>query len=68
MTSAAHFWEELCRPAPASTLRAWELMRVRPGPPETERHHRLRADLSTRKVGGQELGQWQVEVTGSGRI
>jgi hypothetical protein len=30
--------------------------------------HRLRADLSTRKVGGQELEQWQVEVTAGGRI
>jgi hypothetical protein len=43
-------------------------MRTHPGPPETERHHQLRAELATRKVGGQELEQWQVEVTGGGRI
>jgi hypothetical protein len=39
-----------------------------PGRPGTERHHQLQADLATRKVGGRELEQWQVEVTGSGRI
>ena len=66
--AAASGWEELCRHAPANTLRAWQLMPTRPGLPETERHHRLRADLSTRKVGGQELEQWQIEVTGGGRI
>jgi hypothetical protein len=43
-------------------------MRSSPGAPETDRHHRLRAELATRKVGSQELDQWQIEVTGGGRI
>lgn len=66
--ASASGWEELCRHAPANTLKTWQLMRAHPGPPETERHHQLRGDLATRKMGGQELEQWQVEVTGGGRI
>ena len=43
-------------------------MRANPRPPQDSRHHRLRHDLATRKVGAQELEQWQIEVTGGGRI
>jgi hypothetical protein len=43
-------------------------MRANPRPPEDSRHHRLRYDLATRKLGALELEQWQIEVTGGGRI
>src|SRR5260221_634947 len=39
-----------------------------PRPAQDSRHHRLRYDLATRKVGAQELEQWQIEVTGGGRV
>jgi hypothetical protein len=43
-------------------------MRSDPRPPEDMRHHRLRGELALRKYGTRELEQWQIEVTGSGRI
>jgi hypothetical protein len=55
-TEAAKGWE------------AYEVLRTNPRPPEDSRHHRLRYDLATRKVGAQELDQWQIEVTGGGRV
>jgi hypothetical protein len=67
-SKAAHGWEELCRQAPGNTRDAFDLMRSNPRPPEDLRHHRLRGSLATRKFGARELEQWQIEVTGSGRI
>ena len=67
-TEAARGWEDLCRQAPGNTRDAYEGMRTNPRPPEDSRHHRLRYDLATRKVGAQELEQWQIEVTGGGRV
>ncbi|MFB6567349.1 hypothetical protein [Streptomyces noursei] len=44
-------------------------MRTNPAPqPETPRHHRLKRDLATGVYQGRELPQWQIEVTGAGRI
>jgi hypothetical protein len=34
----------------------------------TPRHSRLRGDLATAIYGGRELEQWEIEVTGAGRI
>lgn len=65
---AAKGWENLCRQSPGNTRDAYELMRISPRPPQDSRHHRLRYDLATRKLGAVELEQWQIEVTGSGRI
>jgi hypothetical protein len=67
-TEAARGWEELCRQAAGNTRDAYEVMRANPRPSEDSRHHRLRHDLATRKVGAQELEQWQIEVTGAGRV
>jgi len=53
---------------PANTRKAWDLMRTSPGRPETPRHSRLRGDLATAIYGGRELEQWEIEVTGAGRI
>ena len=46
-------------------------MRTDPGPAvQTNRHHQLKGSLATGTHGGRQLhgGQWQIEVTGSGRI
>lgn len=43
-------------------------MRSDPRPPEDTRHTRLRGALGTRELGGRQLEQWQIEVTGGGRI
>jgi len=67
-TEAARGWEDLCRQAPGNTRDAYGVMRTSPRPPEDSRHHRLRHDLATRKAGAQELEQWQIEVTGGGRV
>jgi len=65
---AARGWDELCRQAPGNTRDAYELMRSNPRPPHDSRHMRLRGSLARRKFGGSELEQWQIEVTGGGRI
>lgn len=67
-TSAANGWEDLCRHAPRNTREAYDLMRADPRPPQDSRHERLRGVLASRKFGNRELEQWQIEVTGGGRI
>lgn len=66
---SAKGWDELARAAPANLRRAFEVIRDTPRPaPSTERHHRLRGDLSTANRKGADLEQWQFEVTTGGRI
>lgn len=65
---AARGWGELCTRAPANTRAAFELMRVNPRPPKDADHYQLRGQLATRSYGGRSLEQWQVKVSGSGRI
>jgi hypothetical protein len=67
-SDAASGWEALCAQAPGNTRKAWDLMRSSPGRPETPRHSRLRGKLATAMYGGRELEQWEIEVTGAGRI
>jgi hypothetical protein len=67
-SEAASGWEALCAQAPGNTRKAWDLMRTSPGRPETARHSRLRGDLAAAIYGGRELEQWEIEVTGAGRI
>lgn len=55
-------------PAAGNTRWAWDLMRTRPGPPETPRHTRLRGKLGTGEYGGRSLERREIEVTGGGRI
>lgn len=66
--AAAKGWDDLCSQAEANTRDAFELMRSTPRPPEDTRHSRLRGGLATRTYDGRELEQWEIEVTGSGRI
>jgi mRNA-degrading endonuclease RelE of RelBE toxin-antitoxin system len=67
-SEAAKGWDELCARAREKTRTAYELMRSNPRPPEVDSHHRLRGGLSTREMRGKQLEQWQVKVSGSGRI
>jgi hypothetical protein len=50
------------------TREAYEPIRVNPRPPEDGSHYRLRGSLATKSFGGRTLEQWQVKVSGSGRI
>ncbi|MGW5703822.1 hypothetical protein [Amycolatopsis japonica] len=43
-------------------------MRLKPGADSSERHHQLKGTLSTGNASGRALPQWQIEVTGGGRI
>lgn len=65
---AAKGWDELCRQAATNKRLAFELMRSNPRPPEDRRHTRLRGDLAKRSFDGREFEQWEIEVTGGGRI
>ncbi|MFI0941334.1 hypothetical protein [Streptomyces sp. NPDC021020] len=67
--SAAVGWLELCRQAPGNTLDAWLQMRTGPAPVvPTPRHHRLKGDLAIGTRNGKTYPQWQIEVTGGGRV
>lgn len=65
---AAKGWDTLCSQAPGKTREAFELMRSDPRPREDARHSRLRGDLAWHDFGGRRLEQWEIEVTGGGRI
>jgi hypothetical protein len=67
-SEAAKGWEELCGYAASGTREAFELMRVSPRPPQDGSHYRLRGSLASRELRGRVLEQWQVKVSGSGRI
>lgn len=67
-SEAASGWVVLCAQAPGNTRAAWELMLKSPGPPETPRHSKLRGRLAVVEFGGRPLDQWEIEVTGAGRI
>jgi len=68
INEAARGWEELCVRAKAKTREAYELMRSNPRPPQDDSHYQLRGDLATRSHAGRDLEQWQIKVSGSGRI
>src|SRR5215475_13376860 len=62
-------WDELCGQAATNTGRAWQVMRTNPLPAAaTSRHHPLKGSYATGTYRGLPLPQWQIEVTGSGRI
>jgi hypothetical protein len=67
-SEAAKSWDDLCAHAASSTREAFELIRVSPRPPQDHAHYRLRGGLGTREFKGRALEQWQVKVSGSGRI
>lgn len=68
-SSAANGWEDLCQRAPGPTGEAYDILSSSPRSNERPtRQHRLRGSLGTRVVAGEELEQWQYEVTAGGRI
>lgn len=65
--AAVDGWEQLCSHAPGPVLAAWATLRTDPRH-RGVRQHPLRGDLATRSIAGRVLDQWQLEVTGAGRI
>jgi len=67
-SEAAKGWADLCQQVPSNTFEAWTVMRAGPPASSNSRHHALKGSLSTGTYQGVEMTQWQIEVTGSGRI
>jgi hypothetical protein len=68
-SEAAKGWSDLCQTAAANTLEAWRKMRTHPAPTvPTERQHQLKGSLSMGSYQGEVFNQWQIEVTGAGRV
>jgi hypothetical protein len=66
---AAKAWEHLCSQAPGNTRAAYETIESNPCPmPPTDRQHQLKGQLAIDCYRGEQLPQWQYEVTGAGRI
>lgn len=67
--TAGKGWDNLCSQAPTNTLAAWKTMRSDPKPTvQTPRHFWLKHDLKFGTYQGKTYPQWQIEVTGGGRI
>jgi mRNA-degrading endonuclease RelE of RelBE toxin-antitoxin system len=67
-SEAAKGWDDLCTHARGKTREAFELIRANPRPPQDDSHYRLRGSLASRSFNARELEQWQIKVSGSGRI
>lgn len=66
-SDAAKGWEEVCAAAPANARVAWEKITTEPRD-RTDRQHPLKGRLGSRSVNGEDMEQWQYEVTGGGRL
>ena len=66
-SEAVRGWEAVCAAAPGNARTAWERITTDPRL-RTDRQHPLRGKLGTRSVNGELLEQWQLEVTGGGRL
>ena len=64
---AVNGWDQLSRHAPGPTLAGWTILRRDPRR-RGGRQHPLKGELGTRLIGGRLLEQWQLEITGAGRI
>jgi hypothetical protein len=65
--AAVDGWEKLSSHAPGPSRTAWAILRTDPRR-RGNRQHPLKGELATRSIGGRILDQWQLEVTGAGRI
>lgn len=65
--SAVEGWERLSSQAPGPSRNAWLTLRSDPRS-RNDRQHPLKGALGTRSIGGRVLEQWQLEVTGAGRV
>lgn len=66
-SDASKGWEKLCVVAPGNSRVAWEKITADPRL-RTDRQHPLKGSLGTRAINGEEMEQWQYEVTGGGRL
>jgi hypothetical protein len=66
-SDAVKGWEQVCSAAPANARVAWERITTDPRQRDS-RQHPLRGSLGSRSVNGEELEQWQYEVTAGGRV
>jgi len=66
-SDAVKGWDKVCAAAPANARVAWEKITADPRD-RTDRQHPLKGSLGTRSVNGEEMEQWQYEVTGGGRL
>ena len=66
-SDAVKGWDQVCSAAPANARVAWEPITTDPRQRDS-RQHPLKGSLGSRTVNGEELEQWQYEVTAGGRI
>lgn len=66
-SDAVKGWEKICVAASGNARVAWEKITADPRE-RTNRQHPLKGGLGSRSVNGEEMEQWQYEVTGGGRI
>lgn len=66
-SDAVKGWEQVCAAAPANARVAWERLTADPRQRDS-RQHPLKGALAARTVNGNDLEQWQYEVTAGGRI
>lgn len=64
---AAAGWQRITRAVSANARVAWDVLTTDPRRRDS-RQHPLKGKLGTRLVDGDELEQWQYEVTGGGRL
>lgn len=67
-SDAVKGWDVLCQQAAGNTSKAWHLIRSNPRPPVDDRHFQLSGALATKLIDGASCDQWELEVTGGGRI
>ncbi len=66
-SDAAKGWEKVCAAVPGNARVAWEKIPADPRE-RTDRQHPLKGSPGTRMVNGEDMEQWQYEVTGGGRL
>lgn len=66
-SEAAKGWEKVCGAAPGNARIAWEKITADPRE-RTDRQHPLKGSLGRRSINGEQMEQWQYEVTGGGRL
>lgn len=66
-SEAASEWPELCAKYPGTTREAWDRMRYLPLD-RTATQKPLAGKLGTRLVGGDDLPQWQIDISSGARV
>lgn len=66
-SDAANGWNKVCATASSNARTAWERLTTDPRE-HTDRQHPLKGNLGSGTVNGQEMEQWQYEVSGGGRL